>query len=110
MGPTTEPTPPRTLAEAALAAGVGLVVHAVIEEAHRIARKLHLRLRAHGAPEGTAVHVSWSVGDELATIQVLHSIRAGSRAGKSLPPDTEAVLTETGASAAGPEKPRKRSR
>lgn len=62
------PAAPRSLADAALAAGVGLVVRVAIEEVHRIARKLLVRLRAHGAPASTRVGVSWTVGDPEAIV------------------------------------------
>ncbi len=87
---------PRTLAEAAEAAGVALSSACAPEDAVRVARKVLVRLRAHGAPESAAAALTWDVGDATATISVYDlGPAAGYRA--------EAVVTQ-----AGPAPARKR--
>lgn len=61
---------PRTLAEAAETAGVALSTACAPEDAVRVARKVLVRLQAHGAPEGVSVVVAWEVGSPEARILV----------------------------------------
>jgi hypothetical protein len=55
------------LAAAASAAGVELVARAAVADAHRVASKLRLRLRAHGATDAQ-VSVAYDADDVEAVL------------------------------------------
>jgi hypothetical protein len=112
---------PRTLAEAAEAAGLPVTPSPIggtvrlrcsPSEIERTATKLAVRLRAHGAPDSTTVDVRWRVGSVEAIVEA-EDLAAGLRRrgfapdGSRLPTDAahhgEAIVTSAAADTIGPE-------